>query len=44
MLSEDTWRRLRGQRTDWILIRIIGSDEPALQHFVSQFSPIISTP
>jgi EpsI family protein len=44
MLGEDTLRRLRGRRTDWILMRLIGSDEAALDDFAASFRPAIAAP
>jgi EpsI family protein len=41
MLADDTWRRLRGLRSDWILIRLISSNASALTDFSLVFSPAI---
>lgn len=44
MLGDDTLRRLRGIRSDWILIRLIGPDPVALRDFAAAFAPVISHP
>ena len=38
MLTEDTLRRLGGQRTDWALIRVVG-EAKNVERFLAQFQP-----